>query len=168
MDGAHVQRRNPVSYTINHACWSVVLIQAMLWLPSSTDLYFWSANDSSWSDLFCETTQHLLAPLWQFLNRQFQRYCLLIHCADCVHCEAVVNSYFIVTSLDRVCANDCSVLTLKLCSIIKIVCLSLSGETIHSSLNPKLANGDCWYVLWNEVGVFFTLLFEFQLQVINF
>ena len=36
---------------------------------------------------------------------------LLIHCADCVHCEAVVNSYFIVTSLDRVCAIDCSALT---------------------------------------------------------
>ena len=199
--------------------------------------------------LICSVRQqHLLAPLWQFLNRQFQRHCLLIHCADCVHCEAVVNSYFIVTSSDRVCVIDCSALALSFvlllrlyaclwglkwgrcflyiavwistsgyqlltiltqyCSIhyssatfpcgmwhvvpyyfsaisvsnsviplSSIACssinqllgqwltapLSLLGETIHSSLNPKLANRDCWYVLWNEVGVFFTLLFEFQL-----
>ena len=44
------------------------------------------------------------------LNRQSQRHYLLIHCADCLHCVAVVNSYFTVTSLGRACAVDCSAL----------------------------------------------------------
>ena len=54
------------------------------------------------------------------LNRQFRRHHLLIHCADCVHCEAVVNSYFIVTSLDRVCAIDCSALTLSFVLLLRL------------------------------------------------
>ena len=49
----------------NHACWSVVLMQALLWLPSSIDLHFGSANGSAWSDLFCEATT--LRPLWRSL-----------------------------------------------------------------------------------------------------
>ena len=46
----------------NHACWSVVLMQALLWLPSSIDLHFGSANGSSWSDLFCELWDDNILP----------------------------------------------------------------------------------------------------------
>ena len=94
--------------------------------------------------------QHLLAPLWQFLNRQFQRHCLLIHCADCVHCEAVVNSYFIVTSLDRVCAIDCSALTLSFVLLLRLyACL--------------------WGLKWGRCFLYIAVLnFNFRLSTSNY
>ena len=57
------------------------------WLPSSIDLYFGSANMVALG-LICSVRQqhfvlfegHCDSPL----NRQYQRYHLLIHCADCV------------------------------------------------------------------------------------
>ena len=74
----------------NHACWSVVLMQALLWLPSSIDLHFGSANGSAWSDLFCEATT--LRPLWRSLWQSSKQTVPKISFADplcrlCLHGE---------------------------------------------------------------------------------
>ena len=94
--------------------WSVLLVSK--WLPFG---------------LICSVRRQHLALFDghcdSSLNRQSQRHYLLIHCADWVHCVAVVNSYFIVTSLVRVCATDCSALTSSFVLLLRL-CMLVFGD----------------------------------------